>query len=108
MLVEADRRRPGLDELYGRSFDLNVGVHVGSVIVGSVAGNGAPVAAIGDTVNVASRIEQANKETRTRFLVSEATLADVGDEFVIVGQSFSSTLPGKAAQHLLVEVVGLR
>ena len=29
-------------------------------------------AAIGDTVNMASRIEQANKELNTRFLCSEA------------------------------------
>jgi class 3 adenylate cyclase len=107
MLAEAERRRPELHELYGRSFDLNVGVHVGPTIVGSIAGDGAPVTAIGDTVNFASRIEQANKEFGTRFLMSDATLADLGDR-VLAGRTFESELPGKAGVHTLIEVVGLR
>lgn len=107
MLAEADRRRPELDELYGRSFDVNVGVHVGPTIVGSAAGAGAPVTAIGDTVNVASRIEQANKLFGTRFLMSDATLEALGDG-VVVGRSFQCELAGKAGEHLLIEVAGLR
>ena len=106
MLAESDRRRPQLEELYGRSFELNVGLHHGSAIVGSVWGGPASVTAIGDTVNFASRIEQANKMHGTRFLMSEATLAELGDE-VVVGRTVSCPLPGKAGEHTLIEVLGI-
>jgi adenylate cyclase len=106
MLAEADRRRPQLEELYGRSFDLNVGLHHGSAIVGSVWGGPASVTAIGDTVNLASRIEQANKIHGTRFLMSEATLGELGDD-VIVGRTFTCELAGKVGEHTLIEVLGI-
>ena len=68
ILADSDAARPGLDELYGRSFDMNVGVHFGTAIVGMLLGEPATITAIGDTVNVANRIEQANKEFGTRLL----------------------------------------
>lgn len=105
MLAETDRRRPDLEALYGRSFDMNVGAHRGPAIVGTLWGDAGSVTAIGDTVNVASRIEQANKEFGTRFLVSDATLAELGDE-VVTGRSFHCALPGKVAEYTLVEVLG--
>lgn len=107
MLVEADRRRPELEELYGRSFDLNVGLHYGAAIVGSIWGGPTSVTAIGDTVNFASRIEQANKAHGTRFLMSDAALADL-DDAVIVGRTVRCPLPGKAGEHTLIEVLGTR
>ena len=62
--------------------------------------------AIGDSVNVASRVEQANEEFGNGFLMSDSTLAELGDT-VVTGRSFRCHLPGKAAQFTLVEVVGL-
>jgi adenylate cyclase len=106
MLAEADLRRPDLDDLYGRSFDMNVGLHYGPAIVGTVWGGPSSVTAIGDTVNLASRIEQANKEMGTRFLMSDATVAEVGDD-VVVGRSFQCSLPGTAGVHTLIEVLDL-
>jgi adenylate cyclase len=106
ILARADAGRPGLDELYGRSFDMNVGVHFGPAIVGSLLGEPATITAIGDTVNMANRIEQANKEFGTRLLVSDAARAHAGDA-VVVGRSFSCVLPGKAGEHELFEVVAL-
>ena len=79
ILARADAARPGLDELYGRSFDMNVGVHFGTAIVGMLLGEPATITAIGDTVNLANRIEQANKEFGTRLLVSDAARAEIGD-----------------------------
>jgi adenylate cyclase len=107
MLAETERRRPELEELYGRSFDLNVGIHYGSTIVGSVWGGLSSVTAIGDTVNLASRIEQANKGFGTRFLMSEAAFVELGDD-VVVGRSFRGMLPGKAGEHTLIEVLDTR
>jgi adenylate cyclase len=107
MLAESARRRPEMEELYGRSFELNVGLHHGLAIVGSVWGGPASVTAIGDTVNLASRIEQANKIHGTQFLMSEATLAEVGDD-VLIGRTITCALPGKAGEHTLYEVLGTR
>ncbi len=105
MLAETDARRPVLGELYGRSFELNIGLHYGPAIVGTLGGGQGSLTAIGDTVNLASRIEQANKAFGTRFLMSEATLAELDDE-VNVGRRFCCPLPGKAGEYTLVEVLG--
>ncbi len=106
MLRDTDERRAALEELYGRSFDLNVGVHFGPTIIGPLWGTSPAVTAIGDTVNVASRIEQANKLHGTRLLVSDATLAELDGE-VEVGRSFRCVLPGKAGEYTLIEVLDL-
>ncbi len=106
ILARAEAGRAGLEELYGRSFDINVGVHFGTAIVGTLLGDPATITAIGDTVNLANRIEQANKEFGTRLLVSDAARVEVGDALVL-GRSFSSRLPGKAGQYDLFEVLGL-
>jgi adenylate cyclase len=104
ILAETDARRPALEELYGRSFEINVGLHYGPTIIGTLWGNPPAVTAMGDTVNVASRIEQANKEHGTRLLISDATLAELGDE-VVVGRTFRCSLPGVAGEHTLIEVL---
>jgi adenylate cyclase len=104
MLAETDRRRPYLEELYGRSFDVNVGLHHGPAIVGTLWGSPPSLTAIGDTVNLASRIEQANKELGTRFLISAATLAELGDG-VVVGRTFQRSLPGMAGEYTLIELL---
>jgi adenylate cyclase len=105
LLADTDARRPAVEELYGRSFDMNVGLHYGAVIVGTLWGSPPSMTAMGDTVNVASRIEQANKLHGTRFLVSDAALGELGDE-VEVGRSFRCELPGKEGVHTLTEVLG--
>jgi adenylate cyclase len=105
ILATTDAARPGVEELYGRSFDMNAGVHFGMAIVGCVWGEPATLTAIGDTVNLAHRVEQANKEFGTRLLVSEAARAAAGDGLHL-GRSFMSVLPGKAGEHHLHEVLG--
>jgi adenylate cyclase len=106
MLRHAEAQRAALEELYGRSFDLNVGIHFGPAIIGPLWGSTPAVTAIGDTVNMASRIEQANKLHGTRLLISDATLAELDGE-VKVGRSFRCVLPGKAGEYTLVEVLDL-
>jgi adenylate cyclase len=107
MLEMADARRAVLEEMHGRALDVNVGIHRGPAIVGALCGIPSPLTALGDTVNVASRIETANKEHGTRLLVSETVTADLAGH-VDVGRIASCRLPGKAGEHVLTEVLGLR
>ena len=98
---------PYLQTMYGREFDIRIGIHVGDAVVGTIGI--APMeklAAIGDAVNFASRIEVANKEVGTRFLVSSDT-ADELDESFQVGRSFEVPVKGKSGTHTLYEIVGL-
>ncbi|MDQ7957291.1 MAG: adenylate/guanylate cyclase domain-containing protein [Rhodocyclaceae bacterium] len=68
-LLNAEWRASGLAE-----FQTRIGIHTGPAITG-VLGSKDRLAytAVGDTVNVASRIEGINKELGTRVLISETT-----------------------------------
>ena len=63
-----------LAERFGDEVRFGVGVNSGPVVVGSVGGGGRlEFAVIGDTVNVAARVEHLTRETNDVMLVTEAT-----------------------------------
>jgi class 3 adenylate cyclase len=71
---------------FGVAFATRIGISTGSVIGGSIgAGQRLTFTLLGDTVNLAARLEQLNKDHGTRILVSESTRRACGDEFVFVG-----------------------
>ena len=107
LLTAVDNFGPYLQELYQRRFHIRLGLHFGQVVAGDlgVPGN-KKMTVIGDAVNFASRIETANKQAGTQFLISEDTYALVKNH-VRVGRSVRVTLPGKTGEYSLYEVTGL-
>jgi adenylate cyclase len=59
--------------------DIGVGINTGDVIFGNVGtGKKLDFTAIGDGVNLAARLEGANKEYHSHIIVSAATLEELG------------------------------
>lgn len=66
----------------GHNFDVGIGIHSGPAVVGLIGSdNRLDYTCIGDTVNLASRIEGKTKEVGARLLVSAATRELCGDAF---------------------------
>ena len=73
-----------LAELASRNVvSIGIGINTGPVVFGSIgAGDRMDFTSIGDTVNLAARLEKANKSYRTGTLVSEAVHERVDDEYL--------------------------
>jgi len=107
MFQTLKRLNPYLCQMYQKTFHIRVGVHYGSVIVGNtVIGHHSRLAVIGDAVNVASRIESANKALGTHFLISADAYQQVATQ-VPIGQHFTTGLKGKSDIYHLYEVITL-
>lgn len=106
MLDAVEQLRPYLETVYDMSFQIGVGVHYGEVVVGTVGGTELKrLTAIGDAVNIASRIEAANKEAGTRLLISQDVYEQAQDDLVIGKKRLRVTLKGQSGEHTLYEVV---
>jgi adenylate cyclase len=107
LLKAVQNLKPYLEDLYHASIEIRIGLHYGQVVAGKVGSPGhKKVTVIGDTVNLASRVETANKEAGTQFLISEDTYALVEGQ-VRLGRQVRLTLPGKSGKYNLYEIVGL-
>jgi nitrite reductase/ring-hydroxylating ferredoxin subunit len=94
--------------MYEADFDVRIGLHYGEAVIGSLGSIGHErLTAIGDVVNVASRVEAANKDAGTRFLITDALHDQVKDK-VEVEDFVRVRLRGTSERITLHEVAALR
>jgi adenylate cyclase len=88
--------------------DIGVGLNTGEVILGNVgAGKKIEFTVIGDPVNLASRLESLNKEYKCHIIISEFTLARLGDAATV--RSLGGVkVKGKTIETSIYELQGLR
>ena len=107
-LAAVDRMKPYFASMYDADFDIRIGLHYGEAVIGSLGSIGHErLTAIGDVVNVASRVEAANKDAGTRLLISEALHDEIGDKLEIV-DFIRIRLPGTSDRISLHEVNRLK
>lgn len=93
-----------LNQMFDRSFRIRAGINFGKAVVGNFdTGLMSKIAAIGDSVNLASRIETANKDFGTTLLISQSAYEEIQG---VVGtqQIFRVGLKGKSGEYVLYEV----
>lgn len=92
-------------ERFGGTLRIGIGINTGTVIAGTIGAAGKlEFTLIGDTVNVAARVEQLTKTTHDVILVTRETLQAMTSQPLVLFDRGSHALKGKLAP---VEVFGL-
>jgi adenylate cyclase len=82
-----------------------IGVHLGEAIVGNLGSSERlNYTAIGDPINIASRLEGINKIYGTQIIVSDSVYRQIKDQFILRRIDYV-TLKGKATAHFIYELV---
>ncbi|WP_281438318.1 adenylate/guanylate cyclase domain-containing protein [Rhizobium sp. 007] len=107
-LATVDRLKPFFASMYGISFDIRIGLNYGEAVIGTLGFAGHErLTVIGDVVNLASRIEAANKDAGTRLLISEALRDQIADQ-VEVADFVRVRLRGTGERTSLFEIIRLK
>ncbi len=107
VLEQVERFSEEVQENLGAPFRVRIGIHWGEVIFGMMGAPGSErMSLIGEAVNIAARVESANKDARTRLLITDAVYQQVQDR-VAIRETLRLRLKGLAELTNLYEVTGV-
>ena len=107
MQDELQKLNKYMDALFDKKFAIRIGINTDKVILGTIGiENMRKLAAIGDGVNFASRIQTANKQLGTYFLVSDSTYRAAGSD-VRFKNSHDIEVKGESGFYRVHEIEGL-
>ena len=90
-----------LNQMYDRSIRIRAGINFGRVIIGNFdTGMMRKISAIGDIVNMTSRIEDTNKDFGTQLLISQSAYDKI-QGLVEAEQVYRAKLKGKSGDYIL-------
>lgn len=97
-----------MKDRFNFTFDIRIGLHAGNVIYGDIGHSEyKSQTVLGDTVNVASRLEALNKKTNTNFLVSDEIYNLIGPS-LSVNKKVITKLRGKSEKMTAYSVLGFK
>jgi len=99
---------PDLERKFGKRIRMRIGLNTGPAIVGNMgSARRFDYTAIGDTINLASRLESAGKQYGVSLLAGEATLRKTGDALV-AREADLVRVVGKKEPVRIFELIGER
>ncbi len=106
MIQSLEKVNRYLKQNFDESFEIGIGIHFGNVVLGNIGHREkVQLTAIGDAVNIASRIEKETKQTNTSILVSESMYFQIKEK-VRAGKILNTKLKGKKGSFQLYEIEG--
>jgi serine/threonine-protein kinase PpkA len=111
VVLAADRFREWMDQHFDQGnlaqFSVGVGIHTGDVMLCRIGPAGSSVwTAVGDSVNVAARLEGKTKELGWPVVASAASVAMAGS-LVAVGESMQMQLRGRTGVIEAAQITGI-